>query len=90
MSLLGQIEQGTIEAIVTLMGQEKIFHRVVGQIQRTEEALPGAPGKAKRAHFLEQCAIIFDELVIPILEEDLRILLQFGLKYLAAVAIKAE
>lgn len=89
MSLVGQIEQGTITTIITLMGQESIFHRVVAEIQRTDAALPEASGKEKRAHFLRECAVIFDELVIPVLEEDLRILLQFGLKYLAAAAVAA-
>lgn len=85
-----QLEAGAIETIITLLGQGAIFHRVVDEIRRVEEANPGAKGKEKRAIFLKECGIIFDDLIVPIIEAELRILLEIGLKFLAIKAAAAR
>jgi hypothetical protein len=82
-----QLKVGAISTVVTLLGQGDIFSRVKSEIQRTNEAMPDASGKDKRAKFLADCQIIFNDLLQPIIEAELRILLELGIKFLAAEAL---
>lgn len=84
-----QLEIGAIQTVITLMGRGNIFSRVKAELQRVEAAMPAATGHEKRAKFIAECEIIFTDLVQPLVEAELRILLEFGLKFLALVAADA-
>jgi hypothetical protein len=78
------IEASAIESFVTLTGNHRFFSRVVAEIQRLEDSMPHATGVEKRAKFLAEAHIIFDDLVIPIGETILRLFLELGVVYIAA------
>lgn len=87
MSIGKQLEQGAILTVVTLLGHGEIFTRIVDELKRVDAAMPSATSHDKRAKFIAECTIVFDDLIEPIIEADLRILLEIGLKYLAAEAV---
>jgi hypothetical protein len=78
------IEASAIESFVTLTGNHRFFSRVVAEIERIERSMPHSTGPEKRAKFLAEAHIIFDDLVIPIGETILRLFLELGVVYLAA------
>lgn len=80
------IEASAIESFVTLTGNHRFFSRVVAEIERVEKSMPESTGPEKRAKFLAEAEIIFDDLVIPIGETILRLFLELGVIYLAAQA----
>ena len=78
--------QGSILAVVSVLGKGDIFPRVVDQIQRVNKEMPDETGEQKRAQFYEDCHIIFDDLVVPIGKQMLNFLLEAALVYLSAQA----
>lgn len=78
------IEATAIESFVTLTGNHRFFSRVVAEIERIEQSMPESTGVEKRAKFLAEAHIIFDDLVIPIGETILRLFLELGVIYVAA------
>ena len=80
------IEASAIESFVTLTGNHRFFSRVVAEIERIEQTMPHSTGVEKRARFLAEAHIIFDDLLIPIGETILRLFLELGVIYLSAQA----
>ena len=78
--------QGSILAVVSVLGKGDIFPRVMDQIERVNEKMPDNTGEEKRAQFYADCEIIFDELVKPIARQMLNFLLEAALIYLSAQA----
>lgn len=82
MSVLNKIEGTAISTFIAITGNGDIFHRICAEIQRVEATMPNATGKDKRAKFLAECEIVFDDLIEPIAESVLRLLLELGLIWL--------
>lgn len=87
MSIAKQIEQTAITAFVSLIGHGEIFSRMLAEIKRTNETLPDATGAEKRHKVLADLEIIFDDLVVPVGESILRLLLELGVAYLKATVV---
>lgn len=76
------ITQTAITTFVTLIGTGDIFTRIKNEIQRTNESMPDATGADKRAKVLADLKIIFDDLVVPVGESILNLLIELGVAYL--------
>ena len=84
MSVMNQVEAAAISTFAELMGNGNIFGRIVDEIERTNAAMQGATGHDKRAKVLADIGIIFDDLVEPIAENILNLLIELGVAYLKA------
>ena len=84
MSVMNQVEAAAISTFAELMGNGNIFGRIVDEIERTNGAMQGATGSDKRAKVLADIGIIFDDLVEPIAENILNLLIELGVAYLKA------
>ena len=85
MSIGNQITATAISTFAELMGNGNIFGRIVDEIERTNAAMPDATGHDKRAKVLADIGIIFDDLVEPIAENILNLLIELGVAYLKAI-----
>jgi len=84
MSVGNQIRQTAIQSLITLFGQGDLFSRVVAEIKRTNETMPDATGADKRHKVLADFEIIFNDIIEPVGESVLRLLLELGVAYLKA------
>ena len=84
MDILKELETNAITTFVSLIDNTDIFHRIIAEIKRVNDSMPHATGKEKRARVLADAAIIFDDLIEPIAENTLRLLLELGVMYLKA------
>jgi hypothetical protein len=82
MSIITDLEDNAITAFAALIGHGDIFFRIISEIERNNEANPGATVADLRKRFLADCTIIFDDLLAPVAESTLRLLLELGLIYL--------
>lgn len=87
MSIETTIEPTAIEAFVSLIADQSIFTRILAEIQRINAALPDGTAAEKRARFMADVKVIFDDLLIPVGENTLRILLELGVLYLKAMVV---
>ena len=85
MSIGNQIEAAAISTFVDLMGQGHIFSRIINEIERTNIALPVGTGHDKRNKVLADIEIIFDDLIEPIGEHILNLLIELGVAYVKAI-----
>ena len=85
MSVMNQVEAAAISTFAELMDNGNIFGRIVDEIERTNAAMPDATGHDKRAKVLADIGIIFDDLVEPIAEHILNLLIELGVAYLKAI-----
>jgi hypothetical protein len=81
MNILTSIEQTAISTLVDLLGHGSIFSRIVSEIERTNADLPDATGADKRHKVMVDLEIIFDDLIEPICESILRVLLELAVTY---------
>jgi hypothetical protein len=88
MSIGIQVEQNAIATTLDLI-HSHVFHRICEEIKRVDASMPHATGADKRAKFLAECKIIFDDLVEPIGENVLRLLLEIGLIALKSAVVAA-
>jgi hypothetical protein len=84
MSIGNQVIQVAITSLVNLIGHGEVFSRIKAEIQRVNEQMPDATGADKRAQFLADFKIIFDDLVVPISGSVLNLLIELGVAYLKA------
>ncbi|MGZ5029022.1 MAG: hypothetical protein ACXWAT_00975 [Methylobacter sp.] len=93
MSLLKTAEITALTGTVAVLKDTSIYDRIVAEIKRNNEAMPGATNTEKRAKVLADFEIIFkdifDELVIPVGEQVIKKLFE-ALLEMAVVAIEAE
>ena len=86
MSIGNQITATAISTFVDLLGHGNVFGRIVDEIERTNASMPDdATGSDKRAKVLADIGIIFDDLVEPIAESILNLLIELGVAYLKAI-----
>ena len=85
MSVIKQVEAVEISTFAELMSHGNVFGRIVDEIERTNAAMPDATGHDKRVKVLADIGIIFDELVEPIAENILNLLIELGVAYLKAI-----
>ena len=84
MNITGKIKQTAITSFVKLIGQGDLFSRVKAEIIRANAEMPNATGADKRHKVLKDFEIIFKDLVEPVAESILRLLLELGVAYLKA------
>lgn len=82
MSVIGQVEQTAISSLVDLLGHGDIFPRVISEIERANESMPNATGADKRHKVLADFEIIFNDLIEPVGESVLRMLLELGVAWI--------
>lgn len=87
MKLAPAIEQAAISSFVDLIGHGDIFTRIVDEIHRTNASMPDATGADKRHKVLADLDIIFKDLIVPVGESVLRMLLELGVAYIKSGAI---
>lgn len=80
--------QTAVKSFVTVTGQGLTFRRVLDQINRINKEMPDNTGKEKRAQFLADCTIIFDEMVVPFTESFLRGMLELAIIYMTGTLTK--
>ena len=85
MSIGNQIIATAISTFAELLGHGNVFGRIVDEIERTNASMPDASGHDKRAKVLADIGIIFDDLVEPIAENILNLLIELGVAYLKAI-----
>jgi hypothetical protein len=88
MSVGIQVQTNVISTVINLV-ESHVFTRICDEIKRVEASMPHATGADKRAKFLAECKIIFDDLVEPIGENVLRLLLEIGLIALKSAVVAA-
>lgn len=86
MSIGNQITQVAISTFVELIGHGDIFTRIIDEIERVNETMPNETGADKRHKVLADLGIIFDDLIKPIGESILRLLLELGVAWVKAQA----
>ena len=84
MSIGNQITQVVISTFADLIGQGDIFTRIVKEIERVNETMPNGTGADKRHKVLADLEIIFDDLIKPVAESVLRLLLELGVAWVKA------
>ena len=83
-SVGNRVIQTAVMSFVTLLGHDRIFNRIVAEMQRVNEKYPTASGEDKKARVIADLRIIFDDLVYPISKQVINLLIEIGLVYLAA------
>jgi len=86
MNILSNIEQTAIRSFVELVGHGDLFSRVLAEVKRTNKTMPDATGKEKRNKVFANFKIIFDDVVEPVCESILRMLLELAVNFLKAKA----
>lgn len=86
MSIGNQITKVAISTFVDLIGHGDIFSRIVSEIERTNEKWADATGEEKRAIVLKDFEIIFTDLIEPIGQSILNLLLELGVAYVKSKA----
>lgn len=84
MSIGNQVKITAITAFVQLLGHGDLFPRVVAEMKRVNETMPNATGADKRKKLLADAEIIFTDLVEPVAEAVLNLLIELGVQYLQA------
>lgn len=82
MSVGNQIVQVAITSFVSIIGHGEIFVRIKDEIQRVNDRMPDSTGAEKRAQFLADFKIIFDDLVVPVAGSVLNLLIELGVAWL--------
>ena len=83
---IGIQEKVAVIAELTTLINSGVFHRIVEEMKRVEVAMPKpATGAQKRDQVLADCKIIFDDLVTPIADIAIKILIEAGMVYLTAL-----
>ena len=77
------IENDLITVVVTMLGHGKIFDRVIAELDRVNSAMPNGTTHEIRTKFIADCIVIFDDLVVPVGEAELRLLFELGLAYIS-------
>ena len=85
MPIGNQITATAISTFIDLLGHGNVFSRIVAEIERTNAAMPDTTGSDKRAKVLADIGIIFDDLVEPIANNILNLLIELGVAYLKAI-----
>jgi len=78
--------QTAIKSFVTVIGQKNVFDRVKNQVAVIDKDLSGSEGKVKRAKFFEVARILFVDVIEPIAESMLRMLLELAVAYIKSGA----
>lgn len=81
MSIGIQAKQTAIATVVGLVNGH-VFTRIVDEMKRVNETMPNATGADKRAKVIADCKIIFVDLVEPVGESVVRLLIEIGMLYL--------
>ena len=81
MSIGNQIIATAISTFAELLGHGNVFGRIVDEIERTNASMPDASGHDKQAKVLADINIIFVDLVEPIAEHSLNLLIELGVTY---------
>ena len=76
-------KRSAILALIDLLGHGDLFPRIVSEIHRVNLEMPGATGADKKAKVIADAKIIFDDLIIPLSERTLNLLIEVGLEYLS-------
>ena len=84
MNILTSIEQTAIKSFVELIGHGDLFSRVLSEVRRTNKTMPDATGKEKRNKVFANFKIIFDDIIEPVCESVLRMLLELAVNFLKA------
>ena len=82
MSIGNQVKSAAIIELITVLGHGEIFTRVLDEIKRTNAAIPNATGADKRHKVLADAEIIFTDVVEPVGEAVLRLLIELAVAYL--------
>lgn len=76
------IIQTAITTFVMLIGKADLFERIKNRIELANAAMPDATGADKRHKVLADLEIIFEDLIEPIAESVIRMLLELGVVWL--------
>lgn len=82
MDILDEIKKSAITTLVTVLGQEMSFKRIKAEIERANSDMPNAAGKDKRHRVMNNLKVIFDDLVEPIAESVIRLLIELAVAYI--------
>jgi hypothetical protein len=82
MSVVNQVIQNAIDTLIFLTGKSGEFKRVCAEIERVNQSMPNAIGDDKFKKVKADAAIIFDDLVVPLLKRELNMLIELGVFYL--------
>jgi hypothetical protein len=88
MSIGIQAEATAITTVIQLIHGD-VFHRIVDEMKRVNESHPHATGADKRAIVIADAKIIFDDLIEPVAESVIRLLIEIGMVYLKAQLLVA-
>lgn len=83
MSVANQVKETALDAFIAAWDHGHLVPRVIAEIKRVNESMPNATGKEKRARVFADWNIIFDDLIEPVGEHVIRLLIEIGLEYLA-------
>jgi len=78
-----EVKRTAISTVIDLISGH-VFTRIVDEMRRVNKAMPHATGANKRAIVIADCKIIFDDLVYPVSESVVRLLIEVGMIYLRA------
>lgn len=82
MSIQNQVKQTALDAFIAVWNHGHLVPRVIAEIKRVNASMPHATGKEKRARVFADWEIIFDDLIEPVGEHVIRLLIEIGLEYL--------
>ena len=82
MKVSQEVKKTAITSLVTVLGQGDLFSRVKSEIERVNKKMPSATGSDKRKQVLADLRIIFDDVVLPVGEAVLNLLIELGVAYL--------
>jgi hypothetical protein len=82
MQVVKQIEATAITSFVTLLGHGDIFSRILAECRRVNNTHPNVTGADKRHIVLMDLNIIFEDLVVPVAESVIRLLLELAVAWL--------
>lgn len=86
MKILNEVKKAAIKTLVTVLGHDMDFARIRAEIERANKDMPDATGADKRHRVMNNLKVIFDEVVEPVAESVLRLLLELGVAYIKAQA----
>jgi len=81
-NLTQSIIQTAITTFVMLIGKADLFERIKNRIELANADMPDATGADKRHKVLADLEIIFEDLIEPIAESVIRMLLELGVVWL--------
>jgi hypothetical protein len=88
MSVGNEVKHSVIGTVIELVNGH-VFTRICAEMKRVQEQYPALPGETKQQHgkrkrdqVIADCNIIFTDLVEPVGEGIIRLLIEMGMMYL--------